>query len=83
MTCKNLSTEARCRIGLHGGTPSAGVCALCESYDGPMRGLGDAIDAATSLLRIKQIVGDCGGCAQRRAALNEALPFPDSTEEET
>jgi hypothetical protein len=48
-----------------------------------MRGIGDAIDAATSLLRIKQIVGDCGGCAQRRAALNAALAFPDSTEEET
>ena len=83
MSCNHLSLHGKCSLGLHGGTPSAGVCALCDSYDGPMRGLGDAVDAATSLLRIKQIVGDCGGCAQRRAALNAALPFTDSTEEET
>ncbi len=82
MTCKNLTSGGRCGLGLHGGTPSAGVCALCDSYDGPMRGLGDAIDAATSLLRIKQIVGDCGGCAQRRADLNAAVPFDDASRKE-
>lgn len=82
MTCKNLTSEGRCGLGMHGGTPSAGVCALCDSYDGPMRGLGDAIDAATSLLRIKQIVGDCGGCAQRRADLNAAVPFDDGSRKE-
>lgn len=82
MNCLHLEGH-RCRLGLHGGVPSAGVCAVCQSYDGPLRGLGDVVDVATSLLRIKQIVGDCGGCAERRAALNAALPFTDSTEEET
>jgi len=48
-----------------------------------MRGLGDVIDAATSMLRIKQIIGDCGGCHQRRTALNAFLPFSDDTREET
>jgi len=48
-----------------------------------MCGVGDVIDAATSMLRIKQIIGDCGGCHQRRTALNAFLPFSDDTREET
>lgn len=46
-----------------------------------MRGIGDAVDAATTFLRIKELIGDCGGCAERRAALNDAIPFPDKPKE--
>jgi hypothetical protein len=48
-----------------------------------MRGLGDMIDAATTALRLKQLVGDCGGCAARRAALNRLIPLTDEPREET
>lgn len=62
---------------MHGGNPSAGVCAMCDSYEGPARGLGDLVNDAATVLRIKQLVGDCCGCARRRAALNAAVPFTD------
>ena len=83
MICKNLTDQGRCSRGLHGGTPSAGVCAMCGYYDGPLRGLGDVVDAAATLLRLKQIIGDCGGCAQRRADLNAAIPFDDGSSKES
>lgn len=75
--------EGRCLLGLHGGAPSPGVCFSCDRYAGPMRGLGDMIDAATTALRLKQLLGDCGGCAGRRAALNRLLPLTDEPSGET
>ncbi len=75
--------EGRCILGLHGGAPSPGVCFSCDRYAGPMRGLGDMIDAATTALRLKQLVGDCGGCAKRRAALNRLIPLTDEPRGET
>lgn len=62
-------------------------CARCEDYAGPMRGLGDAVHAVTKVTGIsaavKAVGGKaCGGCAERRAALNAALPLPDTIGEE-
>lgn len=37
----------------------------------PMRGLGDVVAAVTSAVGIKP----CGGCKQRQALLNRAVPF--------
>jgi hypothetical protein len=42
-----------------------------------MRGIGDVVHAVANASRITQLVGDCGGCGARRAALNAALPFTD------
>ena len=42
-----------------------------------MRGLGDAIAAATTAVGIKP----CGGCKQRQAALNKLVPFGNANEE--
>lgn len=57
-------------------------CAGCEFYDGPPRGLGDVVhDVAksTGIAHVtRKISGlikkDCG-CAARRQALNDAVPF--------
>lgn len=51
-----------------------------------MRGLGDAVHSALSAVGIAQAMdaaskalgSDCG-CAQRRAALNAAIPFTDES----
>lgn len=56
------------------------VCAACAHYDGPMRGLGDAVAAVTKATGIDTVVravtGSRGcGCASRREKLNAALPF--------
>jgi hypothetical protein len=55
----------------------------CDRYAGPPRGVGDVIDAATTALRIKELLGDCGGCAARRAALNRLLPLTDEPSGDT
>ena len=41
-------------------------CPTCEHYSGPSRGLGDQLKKVTDKAGIKP----CGGCMQRRAALN-------------
>ena len=43
----------------------------------PMRGLGDAIAAATTAVGIKP----CGGCKQRQETLNKLVPFGNANEE--
>jgi hypothetical protein len=75
--------NGQCILGLHGGSPSPGVCMACDRYAGPPRGVGDVIDAATTALRIKELLGDCGGCAARRAALNRLLPLTDEPSGDT
>lgn len=67
--------------------PSPGVCRICEHYDGPARGAGDVVHSVAKATGIAAVVhyvtdGNCL-CPQRRAALNAALPFTDSTEEGT
>ena len=61
---------------------NAETCARCEDYDGPMRGLGDAVHAVTKITGIaaavKAVGGKNCGCQERRAALNESVPMPDT-----
>jgi hypothetical protein len=79
--CRHM-VEGRCTsplaLPLYGERPSAGVCRQCEHYDGPDRGLGDTVHRvakATGVARIvKAVKGDCGACAKRRQALNDAFP---------
>jgi hypothetical protein len=54
---------------------------VCDQYAGAARGLGDLVELAANLLRIKQLVGDCDRCSERRAALNAAVPFTDKPKE--
>lgn len=57
------------------------ICAGCEHYDGPARGLGDRVAAVTRATGIaaaarvvSRVTGKPCGCAQRRARLNAAFP---------
>ncbi len=85
MSCKNLQ-DGRCLLGLYGGEPSAGICRICDRYDGPPRGAGDVVHSVAQLTGVsavvKRIVGDDCGCSKRRAALNAAMPFSDERRQE-
>jgi hypothetical protein len=71
-------TGSRCSLGLYGGTPSPGVCLRCDSYEGPDRGLGDTAHRVIRSVGLDRVVPKgCGGCSQRRAALNRIVPFGD------
>lgn len=82
MSCKH-HIDGECRhslaLPLYGARPSAGVCGVCEHYDGPARGLGDVIAMATAVTGIdralKAVVGTNCGCAERQQMLNEKIPF--------
>jgi hypothetical protein len=54
------------------------TCRGCEHYKGQARGLGDRVHTVLSATGVHQVVrtvvGKCGGCAQRRQALNEKFP---------
>lgn len=67
-----------CSLGLYGGRPSAGVCGVCNSYEGPARGFGDTVAKFTKATGIEKLVKavkqDCG-CAKRRITLNQFLPY--------
>lgn len=62
------------------------ICARCEHYAGPDRGLGDKVarlTRATGVARVVETVaratGKPCGCAARRAALNARFPsYPQS-----
>lgn len=77
MSCKHLDI----RICRHPDAPTVGravpdqVCARCPHYDGPSRGLGDTVHRALDAVGVHRVVKACGGCAARRAALNDAVPF--------
>ena len=58
-----------------GRRPTSRECAQCAQYEGPIRGAGDAVKLVTSALGIKT----CGGCQQRREALNRLLPARNDT----
>jgi len=88
MSCKHHNGNG-CSLGLYGGRPSPGVCGMCEKYDGPARGAGDivhrvtrATGIATVAKAVERVTGKPCGCAQRRAALNAALPLPDESTDE-
>jgi len=83
MTCKHLD-GGKCLLGLHGGMPSPGICARCQDYKGPSRGLGDVVAKvaqATGVAAVaKAVAGDGCGCGKRRAALNRAVPFKEGAD---
>jgi hypothetical protein len=58
-----------------GRRPTSRECARCAAYEGPIRGAGDAVKLVANALGIKT----CGGCQQRREALNRLLPAPQET----
>ena len=89
MNCRYLH-DGRCGMNLHGGAPSPGVCRICDRYVGPHRGIGDIVHAvakvtgAAAAARIYEgATGSPCGCAERRAALNAAVPFPDEAKKES
>ena len=68
-------------LPVYGAEPSPGICAQCEHYDGPARGLGDRVAAVTRATGIaaaarvvSRVTGKPCGCSQRRAKLNAAFP---------
>jgi len=58
----------------HGVAVAPNVCVQCAHYEGPARGLGDRVHNVLGAVGVHKIVGNCVGCAARRAALNAALP---------
>lgn len=79
--CVDLRCTLPAAIAVLGESPSLGACTLCESYEGPCRGLGDRVAAvasftglATVAKTVERVTGKPCGCAQRRAALNAAMP---------
>lgn len=65
--CHNVDANERDQVN----TPSEERCAKCPFYDGPARGLGDLVAKVTTAIGIEP----CGGCKERQAALNRALPI--------
>lgn len=63
-----------CGKHLYAGTMSPGVCFRCDQYDGPSRGLGDTVAKVTKVFGVKE----CGGCAKRRARLNQMKPYQET-----
>jgi hypothetical protein len=75
MTCKSLDADRRCRdprTPITGLRASTKRCSLCPHYDGPARGLGDVVASVTHAVGITP----CGGCSERRQALNQIVPNP-------
>jgi hypothetical protein len=67
------------------GEASDARCAVCPSYKGSPRGLGDIVHSIAKATGIEAAVnlatdGKCN-CPQRRAALNAAVPFTDKANE--
>lgn len=77
MTCNHKTSSGKCGKGvflLDQPVPLY-VCNACPQYDGPMRGLGDMIAAATKAVGIKP----CGGCQKRREIANAVIPLGSHT----
>lgn len=84
MTCKHLWNRV-CALGLCNGVPAKSCCARCEKYEGSPRGAGDVVHAVTKFTGIASVVkavtkGKCG-CAERRAKMNESMPFKKGDDE--
>jgi hypothetical protein len=77
--CREWSgEERRCRLGLYGGRPSPGVCAVCDRYEGPPRGLGDVVHSVARAATAG-LVQPCAGCRQRRRRWNREGSRPRAT----
>ena len=79
-----FSFRERCSHPELGGDATAERCASCAKYRGHPRGLGDVIDRAAHILKLKvlaeqleKVTGKPCGCLERRAAMNAAFPFDD------
>jgi hypothetical protein len=77
MTCNHFvfplcvhPTAETSGTGVHPAT-----CARCPHYEGPSRGLGDTVHKALDAVGVHRVIKACGGCASRRQALNDAVPF--------
>jgi len=66
------------------GDTTAERCAVCQHYAGRLRGLGDIVERVTSATGVAALAAavGCGGCAERRAALNAAVPFTDTAKKD-
>jgi hypothetical protein len=76
--------SGRCLHPRVGGETTAERCGACVEYRGRLRGMGDVVAKvaeATGVATVARVVekatGKPCGCAERRAALNKALPFTD------
>lgn len=81
MTCKHLELNV-CRnaaADTNDRHVPPQVCRVCLHYDGPSRGLGDTVYKALDAVGAHRVIKACGGCAERRKALNEK--FPNSANE--
>jgi len=82
MSCKH-HVGGECRhslaLPLYGARPSAGVCGVCEHYEGPARGVGDIVANVARLTGVKAVVkavaGESCGCNSRKQFLNEKFPL--------
>ena len=51
---------------------------------GAPRGLGDLVHGALSAMGVHAVMGSpCGGCQQRREALNDIMPLADEQAKES
>lgn len=66
MTCRHWNK--RCTLGLYGGRPSPGVCRICPSYKGPLRGAGDLVRLCVNVLFLGR-----GDIAERLVERTQAL----------
>lgn len=78
LRCTHAEASAR-----FGDEPSEGVCGVCPHYDGPARGAGDVVHKVLERTGVANIVkkvtkSHCN-CLQRRAALNDAIPFGNTS----
>jgi len=78
-------SSGQCAHAAVGGEATPQKCAACDHYAGRLRGMGDVFHVALSAVGIpavvKAVAGDCN-CAERRAAMNQALPFADKARTE-
>jgi hypothetical protein len=84
----SMRSGTTCKHPGVGGDANDDRCATCRMYVGRARGLGDIVHTAAKWTGAAAVVhaidpnGKCG-CDQRRAALNAAVPFTDTTRQET
>ena len=75
LTCDHTTDDRRCGLGLHVIRLVPMICASCDRYEGPSRGLGDHVAGVLSSLRLdRPFKGRRCGCGRRRAALNRVFP---------
>lgn len=77
-----LRVADTCRHPAKAGPTDDARCASCTVYMGPARGLGDIVARmanATGIAGVVQAVNPNCRCGPRLAAMNQAVPFADTT----